>query len=126
MRVTFTGEMQSMLPLSEPAPEMRSVTTMVRRDLHRGLSIMAIDEDTTIQDLVNRAISDYLDAHTTPGGSASKPSYRAGKKAHTTWVNEAALRQFKAIAAEEGKTIQELVEEMLNREFERRGKAPLA
>lgn len=53
-------------------------------------------------------------------------AYREGKAAFSTWMNEKAIRQMKALAAEEGKTIQELTAEMWNREFARHGKPEIA
>jgi hypothetical protein len=41
-------------------------------------------------------------------------------------LNEKAIRQLKAMAAEEGVTVQDLMVEMLNREFARKGKPEIA
>lgn len=58
--------------------------------------------------------------------TSTRPAYREGKKAFSTWLNEKAIRQLKAIAAEEGVTVQDLMVEMLNREFARKGKPEIA
>jgi hypothetical protein len=54
------------------------------------------------------------------------PSYRVGKKNLACWLPEAAVRQIKAIAAEEGVTVQEKMAEIVNREFARKGRPELA
>ncbi len=61
-----------------------------------------------------------------PVKGSTRPSYREGKKAFSTWLNEAAIRQLKAVAAEEGVTVQDLMVTMVNREFARRGKPEIA
>ena len=57
---------------AEPAPKpkkvtddlsMRSMSTMVRRDIYREVSRLALDEDVTVQSLVNRALYDLLRAN---------------------------------------------------------------
>lgn len=55
-----------------------------------------------------------------------RPAYREGKRIFSTWLNEKAARQMKMIAAEEGRTVQELMEEIINREFARRGMPEIA
>jgi hypothetical protein len=57
---------------------------------------------------------------------AARPAYREGKKAFSTWLNEKAIRQLKALAAEEGRTVQDLMVELINREFARKGKPEIA
>jgi hypothetical protein len=54
------------------------------------------------------------------------PQHRIGRKAFSTWLPEPAIRQIKALAAEEGKSVQSLMAEIINREFARKGKAELA
>lgn len=61
-----------------------------------------------------------------PVEKSTRPAYREGKKAFSTWLNEKAIRQLKAMAAEEGVTVQDLMVEMLNREFARKGKPEIA
>ena len=61
-----------------------------------------------------------------PVETSTRPAYREGKKAFSTWLNEKAIRQLKALAAEEGRTVQDLMVEMINREFARKGKPEIA
>ena len=57
---------------------------------------------------------------------STRPAYREGKKAFSTWLNEKAIRQLKIIAAEEGRTVQDLMVDIINREFARKGKPEIA
>ena len=63
-----------------------------------------------------------------PGAAASKalPSYRVGKRNLSAWIDERAFNQFKAMVSEEGKTIQDYMVEMVNREFARKGRPQIA
>ncbi|MCJ2099719.1 hypothetical protein [Methylobacterium sp. E-046] len=63
-----------------------------------------------------------------PSASASKalPSYRIGKRNLSAWIDERAFNQFKAMVSEEGKTIQDYMVEMVNREFARKGRPQIA
>lgn len=63
-----------------------------------------------------------------PSPSASKtlPSYRVGKRNLSAWIDEKAFNQFKAMVSEEGKTIQDYMVEMVNREFARKGRPQIA
>ncbi len=54
------------------------------------------------------------------------PPSRQGKKALTTWHNPAVIQQIKMIAAEENKTVQELVAEGLNLMFSKHGRKQIA
>ena len=54
------------------------------------------------------------------------PRYRVGKKNLGAYVPAQAANQFKAMAAEEGKTVQEAFEDMLNREFARKNRPQIA
>jgi hypothetical protein len=54
------------------------------------------------------------------------PPSRQGRKAITTWQEEAAVRQVKAIALEQGWTQQHAFAEALNLLFEKHGKATIA
>jgi hypothetical protein len=58
--------------------------------------------------------------------SEDVPAYRAGRSHLGAWVNEAAARQFKAMAMERGVQINEAFVEMLNAEFARRGRPTIA
>lgn len=66
-----------------------------------------------------------------PGATAAAtskalPSYRVGKRNLSAWIDERAFNQFKAMVSEDGKTIQEYVVEMVNREFARKGRPQIA
>ncbi len=54
------------------------------------------------------------------------PPSRQGRKAITTWQEEAAVRQVKAIALEQGCTQQHALAEALNLLFAKHGKATIA
>lgn len=54
------------------------------------------------------------------------PSYRVGKRNLSAWIDEKAFNQFKAMVSEEGKTIQDYMIEMVNREFARKGRPQIA
>ncbi len=56
----------------------------------------------------------------------SVPAYRLGCTHLGAWVNDAAARQFKAMAMERGVSIREAVIDMLNAEFARRGRPTIA
>lgn len=58
--------------------------------------------------------------------SASRPEHRQGRKNLSVWVNDRAHRTLKAIAAEEGVSLQDYVIDMLNREFARKGRPQIA
>lgn len=60
-----------------------------------------------------------------PPGKAL-PSYRVGKRNLSAWIDEKAFNQFKAMVSEEGKTIQDFMVEMVNREFARKGRPQIA
>jgi len=69
-RPSLTGRKPSSATEAAPKKEkvtddlsMRSMTTMVRRDIYRELSRLALDSDVTVQSLVNEAIYDYLRAN---------------------------------------------------------------
>lgn len=64
----------------------------------------------------------------TSGTPASKalPSYRVGKRNLSAWIDERAFNQFKAMVSEDGKTIQDYMVEMVNREFARKGRPQIA
>lgn len=66
--------------------------------------------------------------HTAPTPPASKalPSYRVGKRNLSAWIDERAFNQFKAMVSEDGKTIQDYMVEMVNREFARKGRPQIA
>lgn len=59
-------------------------------------------------------------------GSKSLPSYRVGRRNLSAWIDEKAFNQFKAMVSEEGKTIQDYMVEMVNREFARKGRPQIA
>lgn len=61
-------------------------------------------------------------ATSTPG----RPEHRQGRKNLSVWVNDRAHRTLKAIAAEEGVSLQDYVIDMLNREFARKGRPQIA
>ena len=54
------------------------------------------------------------------------PSYRVGRRNLSAWIEEKAFNQFKAMVSEEGKTIQDYMVEMVNREFARKGRPQIA
>lgn len=58
--------------------------------------------------------------------SASRPEHRQGRKNLSVWINDRAHRTLKAIAAEEGVSLQDYVIDMLNREFARKGRPQIA
>lgn len=58
--------------------------------------------------------------------TAEVPSYRIGCVHLGAWVNDAAARQFKAMAMERGVSIREAFVEMLNQEFARKGRPTIA
>ncbi|WP_267428691.1 hypothetical protein [Methylobacterium sp. GC_Met_2] len=58
--------------------------------------------------------------------SKALPSYRVGKRNLSAWIDEKAFNQFKAMVSEEGKTIQDFMVEMVNREFARKGRPQIA
>jgi hypothetical protein len=58
--------------------------------------------------------------------SAGRPEHRQGRKNLSVWVNDRAHRTLKAIAAEEGVSLQDYVIDMLNREFARKGRPQIA
>ena len=57
---------------------------------------------------------------------ATPVSYREGRQQLSAWVSTRAVRQFKAMAMEDGKLIQDAFVEMLNREFARKGRPEIA
>ena len=59
-------------------------------------------------------------------GPKALPSYRVGKRNLSAWIDEKAFNQFKAMVSEEGKTIQDFIVEMVNREFARKGRPQIA
>lgn len=59
-------------------------------------------------------------------GPKALPSYRLGKRNLSAWIDERAFNQFKAMVSEEGKTIQDYMVEMVNREFARKGRPQIA
>ena len=59
-------------------------------------------------------------------GSKPLPSYRIGRRNLSAWIDEKAFNQFKAMVSEDGKTIQDYVIEMVNREFARKGRPQIA
>lgn len=61
-----------------------------------------------------------------PAASKALPSYRVGKRNLSAWIDEKAFNQFKAMVSEEGKTIQDFMVEMVNREFARKGRPQIA
>lgn len=61
-----------------------------------------------------------------PPTSKALPSYRVGKRNLSAWIDERAFNQFKAMVSEEGKTIQDYMVEMVNREFARKGRPQIA
>ena len=61
-----------------------------------------------------------------PPASKALPSYRVGKRNLSAWIDERAFNQFKAMVSEEGKTIQDYMVEMVNREFARKGRPQIA
>jgi hypothetical protein len=75
-----------------------------------------------------RAVDEPVPSPSTSGASASKalPSYRVGKRNLSAWIDERAFNQFKAMVSEDGKTIQDYVVEMVNREFARKGRPQIA
>lgn len=58
--------------------------------------------------------------------TAARPEHRQGRKNLSVWVNDRAHRTLKAIAAEEGVSLQDYVIDMLNREFARKGRPQIA
>lgn len=58
--------------------------------------------------------------------SKALPSYRVGKRNLSAWIDEKAFNQFKAMVSEDGKTIQDYMVELVNREFARRGRPQIA
>jgi hypothetical protein len=58
--------------------------------------------------------------------SKALPSYRVGKRNLSAWIDEKAFNQFKAMVSEDGKTIQDYMVEMVNREFARKGRPQIA
>ncbi|MGU3387173.1 ribbon-helix-helix domain-containing protein [Methylobacterium sp. D53M] len=58
--------------------------------------------------------------------AGEKPPYKVGMRTITAIVPEAAQRQFKVMAAEQGKTVQDYMSEILNREFARHGRPQIA
>jgi hypothetical protein len=52
--------------------------------------------------------------------------YRKGKKTLSTWINEEAFWQLKAMAAEEKKTLQDYMVGMINERFAKRGRPQIA
>lgn len=58
--------------------------------------------------------------------AAEVPAYRVGTTHLGAWVNDAAARQFKAMAMERGISIREAFVEMLNQEFARKGRPTIA
>lgn len=65
-------------------------------------------------------------AASAPAGPAGRPEHRQGRKNLSVWVNDRAHRTLKAIAAEEGVSLQDYVIDMLNREFARKGRPQIA
>lgn len=61
-----------------------------------------------------------------PPAQKGLPSYRVGKRNLSAWIDEKAFNQFKAMVSEEGKTIQDYMIEMVNREFARKGRPQIA
>ena len=61
-----------------------------------------------------------------PTPAKALPSYRVGKRNLSAWIDAKAFNQFKAMVAEEGKTIQDFMVEMVNREFARKGRPQIA
>ena len=55
-----------------------------------------------------------------------KPSGKPARKSITVWLDEEAIKQFKVIAAEEDKEIQELMAESFNRTFAHYNKPQIA
>jgi hypothetical protein len=61
-----------------------------------------------------------------PAEPKSLPSYRVGRRNLSAWIDAKAFNQFKAMVSEEGKTIQDYMVEMVNREFARKGRPQIA
>jgi hypothetical protein len=62
-----------------------------------------------------------------PGAAQhGRPEYRQGRKNLSVWVDEKAHRTLKAIAAEEGVSLQDYMIDILNREFARKGRPQIA
>ena len=61
-----------------------------------------------------------------PAAPKTLPSYRVGRRNLSAWIEEKAFNQFKAMVSEDGKTIQDYMVEMVNREFARKGRPQIA
>ena len=74
------------------------------------------------------AAEDIAPSRSDPSPPTSKalPSYRVGKRNLSAWIDEKAFNQFKAMVSEDGKTIQDYMIEMVNREFARKGRPQIA
>jgi hypothetical protein len=59
-------------------------------------------------------------------GTYPIPAHRKNRRAYTTWLDEAAIRQFKQIALDTGVSQQDLMVEAINDLFVKSGKPPIA
>lgn len=91
-------------PAAEPAPVAASVANPMPRVEPEALA---------------------LEPPTKPERAGQSP-YKVGKRNLSVYIPEAAHRQIKALAAEDGIKLQDYLCTLLNREFVRRGKEPLA
>ena len=54
------------------------------------------------------------------------PHYRDGMTSFTTWIPVAAARQLKGMTYEEGRTVQEVMRELINSHFRKNGRPEIA
>lgn len=76
--------------------------------------------------LAGQSVPAVSPAAASPTASKGLPGYRVGKRNLSAWIDEKAFNQFKAMVSEEGKTIQDYMVEMVNREFARKGRPQIA
>jgi predicted GNAT superfamily acetyltransferase len=75
--------------------------------------------------LLSQAVKPKAEAPT-PADAADKPGGRAGTRMLGFHVPEPVQRQFKVLAAEQGKTVHDLLREAVNDLFRKHGKSPIA
>ncbi|ACL63269.1 hypothetical protein [Methylobacterium nodulans] len=71
-------------------------------------------------------LKQYREQESAASEQLTVPDYRKGKRNLAVWIDEAAFRQFKVMVAESGLTLQDYMVDLINREFERMGKPPIA
>ncbi|MBI1384753.1 MAG: hypothetical protein GC150_07580 [Rhizobiales bacterium] len=75
---------------------------------------------------VSASTDNVTEAATREPTDEARPAYREGRRNISAYHTESVFRQFKILAAETDKTVQELHREALNLLFRHHGKPPIA